>query len=141
MSVGKEDHSIHVVKELDTRLPLVFVDPVQMQQVFLNLVMNGVEAMPEGGTLAVRTHVATSGKCVEIEIRDTGKGIEEHMKEQLFRPFFTTKRKGTGLGLAITRRLLEMHGGAISVGNGRERGSVFTITLPLSAQEEVSSSG
>jgi signal transduction histidine kinase len=136
-SLANGNHSVQIVKELDGHMPFVLADPTQMRQVFLNLIMNGAEAMPHGGTLTLRTRGAADERHIEIEIGDTGKGIGERAKEHLFRPFFTTRRKGTGLGLAITRRLVEMHEGAISVESVVDKGTVFTITLPLAARETV----
>ena len=92
---------ITVVKDFDPHVPSTLADPGQMQQVFLNLFMNALEAMPDGGTLTVRTSVEPGGG-LEIEVRDTGKGIDGETREKLFVPFFTTKHKGTGLGLAVT---------------------------------------
>ena len=135
-SVASNSVAIDIVRELDPSLPSVLVDPTQMQQVFLNLIMNAVEAMSQGGTLTVETRLRNGDGVVEVAIGDTGKGMDETARAQLFRPFFTTKHKGTGLGLAISRRLVEMHGGNISVCASAGTGTVFTIALPLSAAEE-----
>ena len=125
----KSPGSIRTVSNLDPNLPPTLADPGQMQQVFLNLLMNALDAMPEGGTLTVST-AAEEGRRIQIEIRDTGKGIDEEMREKIFRPFFTTKHKGTGLGLAVSRRFVEMQGGSISVEGNSGGGTVFRILLP-----------
>jgi signal transduction histidine kinase len=105
-----------------------------MQQVFLNLFMNALEAMPDGGTLTVRTS-AEPGGGLKIEIRDTGKAIDRTVREKLFVPFFTTKHKGTGLGLAVTKRFIEAHGGTISADENPEGGTIFRILLPPSGSQ------
>jgi len=125
----KSPGSIRTVSNLDPNLPPTLADPGQMQQVFLNLLMNALDAMPEGGTLTVSTAVE-GGRRIQIEIRDTGKGIDEETREKIFRPFFTTKHKGTGLGLAVSKRFVEMQGGSISVEGNTGGGTVFRILLP-----------
>jgi signal transduction histidine kinase len=127
----KPPKSIDIVKNLDPGLPMVMADPGQMQQVLLNLFMNAIEAMPEGGTLKVSTSGGSgSSRSVQIEIADTGKGINEETRKKIFQPFFTTKRKGTGLGLAITKRFVEMHSGTISIDQNPGGGTLFRILLP-----------
>ncbi len=135
-SAAHSPTGVRVVKDLDPHLPLAMVDPVQMQQVFLNLFMNAVEAMPGGGTLSVRTGGNGLTPGIKIEIADTGKGIEEEIREKIFEPFFTTKRKGTGLGLAISKQFVEMHGGTISVEKNPDGGTIFSIVLPTFLGEE-----
>ncbi len=120
---------IKVVLSFDSRLPETMADPMQLQQVFLNLMLNAVEAMPDGGTLAVKTAYDAALNSITVAIADTGKGIEQAALGKIFQPFFTTKRKGSGLGLAITRRLIEEHGGNIEVESGPDRGTVFRVNL------------
>jgi signal transduction histidine kinase len=107
-------NAIEIVKNFDPRLPTIMADPMQMQQVFLNLLMNAVEAMPQGGTLTVKTSGDGGTEGVQIEIADTGKGIDAGVGEKIFEPFFTTKHKGSGLGLAISKQFVEMHAGKIT---------------------------
>ena len=125
---------VKVVKDFDPDLPPTLADPGQMQQVFLNLFMNALEAMPGGGTLTVWTF-AEPGGGLRIEIRDTGKGIDKNIREKLFVPFFTTKHKGTGLGLAVTKGFVEAHGGTISADTNPEGGTIFRILLPPAGPE------
>lgn len=127
----KSDTSIeiNVSKDFDINLPYAMIDPMQLQQVFLNLLLNGIEAMPDGGTLSIRTFYNAARKAIQIEISDTGRGITEENIHKIFDPFFTTKPKGSGLGLAITRRLVEQHGGEISVRSYPGKGSAFKISL------------
>ena len=124
------------MKRFDPHLPLIMADPMEMQQVFLNLLINAVQAMPAGGTLTVRTFENPSAKEIQIEIVDTGKGINDEIREKIFQPFFTTKNKGTGLGLAISKQFIEMHGGTISAEDNPEGGTIFRIILPCTQAEE-----
>ncbi len=123
--------AIKVLKNFDERLPKMMADPVQLQQVFLNLFLNAIDAMPDRGTLAVKTLYHAEKNSIQIAISDTGKGIDEELKDKIFQPFFTTKPKGTGLGLAITKRLIEQHGGDIYVDSSPGGGAVFNIFLPV----------
>jgi len=124
---------IEIVKEFG-ELPATQADPTQLQQVFLNLFLNALHAMPHGGELGVRTSLAEDGETIRIEISDTGSGIREDLIKKVFQPFFTTKPKGTGLGLAISRQLIEQHDGTIAVANRPGGGVLFTILLPVKAE-------
>ena len=124
---------IEVVKELG-ELPPTMADPTQLQQIFLNLFLNALHAMPRGGELGVRTCLEEDGKTIRIEVSDTGSGIREDLINKVFQPFFTTKTKGTGLGLAISRQMIEQHDGAIAVANRPGGGALFTILLPVKAE-------
>ena len=109
---------------------LAKADPDMILRAFLNLISNGVDAMPKGGVLNVETKANDSD--IEISIRDTGKGIPEENMEKLFTPLFSTKAKGVGLGLYITKNLVEAHNGTIDVKTVEGEGTTFTITLPTS---------
>ena len=117
-------------KEIPQEPLLVSIDPDQMRQAFMNLSVNALEAMPHGGVLTVAVMENAKGK-VSIKFGDTGKGIPKEVQTKVFDPFFTTKEGGTGLGLSIAHRIIHQHGGDIMVEDGEERGSTFTITLPL----------
>jgi two-component system sensor histidine kinase AtoS len=121
---------ITVVKDFDEHIPNVQADPMQLRQIFLNLLLNAAEAMPDGGTLHMKTFYEQAAKTITVRVSDTGKGIEESSMNKIFQPFFTTKRKGTGLGLAIIKRLIEQHEGAIGVENNPGGGATFTISFP-----------
>ncbi|MEI6198101.1 MAG: ATP-binding protein [Verrucomicrobiota bacterium] len=111
-------------------------DDAQLQQVFMNLLLNAVEAMGPNGTLTVTTELAdgeNGARVLQIQIEDTGVGIKPENLEHLFVPFFTTKRNGTGLGLAISHRILQEHRGTISVQSEPGKGSVFSLSLPAKA--------
>jgi len=124
-----------VTKELDDHLPEIVADPQQLQQVFLNLLLNAADAISEGGEITVTTRYDEMTKAVTVELRDTGKGIPDELMGKIFQPFFTTKGKGTGLGLAVSRRIIEEHHGSIEAANRVSGGAGFTITLPVKPEE------
>jgi signal transduction histidine kinase len=118
-----------VVRRLAPRLPSVLMDPDQIGQVVVNLVLNGIEAMGEGGVLDVETRI-TDG-AAELSVSDSGPGIPPEEHERVFRPFYTTKHTGTGLGLAMVRQIVERHGGRVQVADRPEGGARLVVTLPL----------
>jgi len=117
--------------ELSDDLPSVYVDPKQVQQVFLNLMLNALQAMREGGVLTITSAVLErDGKrWIRVNIADTGPGIPSQILGKIFTPFFTTKAQGTGLGLAICHKLISQHGGVISVESEDGKGTVFSVEL------------
>ena len=123
---------VRVVGDFDPQLPNIQADPHQLRQVFLNLTTNAVEAMPEGGTLTLRTRNGPSG-MVTVEIQDEGLGIKDEDRGKLFTPFYTTKPigKGTGLGLAIVYGIIKMHSGQIHVQSQVGKGTTFIVNLPV----------
>jgi len=127
---------VQVLKELDPVLPRVTADFDQLQQVCTNLIMNAIQAMPEGGTLTIRT--SANDTQVKIEVQDTGVGISPENMRKLFTPFFTTKRevKGVGLGLAVSYGIVQRHKGRIEVQSKEGEGTTFTVYLPLRHEEE-----
>lgn len=129
-SPSGDGSGIRIAMELDKGIPATQADPMQLQQVFLNLFLNAVDAMGVMGTLSVETLYDAPADSVRIEVRDTGKGIAPEVMDKIFQPFFTTKSKGTGLGLAICRQLIEQHGGSIDVENVPGGGALFRIVLP-----------
>jgi signal transduction histidine kinase len=111
----------------------VLADAQQMHQVFLNILLNALQAMPRGGTLTLRTIPEPTGPPwtgVRIEIADTGDGIPAKYLHQIFEPFFTTKEEGTGLGLSVSRRIIAAHGGELSVESTEGQGTRFMVRLP-----------
>ncbi len=133
--LSKKSKGIAIMRDFDSSLPKTIADPVQLQQVFMNLLLNAVDAMPNGGTVTVQTSHEEASPFLRIGIRDTGTGLDESMIGKIFRPFFTTKPKGTGLGLSITKRLVEQHGGVIHAGNNPKGGASFTIDLPVKGKD------
>jgi signal transduction histidine kinase/CheY-like chemotaxis protein len=121
---------IQVETDLAEELPPVAGDPAELREAFTNLVLNAVDAMPEGGTLTLRTRL-TDGQ-VQVEVRDTGTGIPEHIREKIFDPFFTTKGpKGTGLGLSMAYGILQRHQGRITVESEPGHGTLFRLLFPV----------
>ena len=113
---------------LDVAGPVpVEADPELLQQVWLHLFQNAVEAMPQGGELRVRT---VPGPLVQVEICDSGVGISQDHLANVFKPFHTTKTRGTGLGLPISRKIVEEHGGSIRIGPGAAGGTTVVVELP-----------
>ncbi len=120
---------ISVEKRLDHNIGKWDLDAGLLKQAFLNLVLNSIQAMPEGGTLTVVS--ARRDDRIEVKIVDTGAGISTDNRKKLFSPFFTTKKDGTGLGLAITYRIIQNHRGTIDVASEPGKGATFTITIPV----------
>jgi signal transduction histidine kinase len=118
-------------------LPTIMVDRHMIEQVLMNLVLNAVQAMTDGGALTIRTSVA-EGVCL-IEVRDTGSGIPPAILPRIFDPFFTTNREGegTGLGLSVSLGIVERHGGRILVDSEVGKGSTFTLCLPVSRERSL----
>jgi two-component system, NtrC family, sensor kinase len=123
--------------DLAEGLPSVRCDPSQIQQVVINLVLNGAEAIKGGGRVTVRTRAAADGRAVVLEVADTGSGIAPELVSKIFDPFFTTKEegKGVGLGLAVVYGIVNAHGGEIEVATRIGEGSTFRVTLPLQSPE------
>ena len=129
---------VEVVRELAPQLPAVLGDATQLEQAFLNLTLNAVEAMPEGGRLTITTRALRQPRTrkepthVRIEFTDTGAGMTEEQQQRAFSSLLaTTKAKGTGLGLAIVARVIETHRGEVKVKSELGKGTAFTITLPV----------
>ncbi|MGD2040053.1 MAG: cache domain-containing protein [Anaerolineae bacterium] len=122
---------VEIIQDLDPELPLIQADPLQLRQVFLNLMNNAAEAMPTGGRLTLRTRNEPEEGMISAYVKDTGVGISEENMKKIFTPFFTTKPigKGTGLGLAITYGIVKMHRGQISVESEVGKGTTFLISL------------
>ena len=128
---------VECVRELHPELPMVLADATQLEQVFLNLTLNAVEAMPKGGKLTIATRVVPTSAAVpgerrvEVEFRDTGRGMTAEQRRGAFKSLLkTNKRKGTGLGLAIVGRIIETHHGQIEIGSESSRGTTILLRLP-----------
>jgi two-component system NtrC family sensor kinase len=131
---------IEVVRSLSPYLPEITADPGQLNQVLVNLVVNSVQAMPEGGRLTVQT--LARGDHVSLIVEDTGVGMSEEIMKQIFIPFFTTKDvdQGTGLGLAVVHGIVTSHGGSIKVESEEDRGTRFEVQIPLTTSQETKES-
>lgn len=125
-------NSVEISEELNQQLPEIMLDKAQVQQVFINIVVNAIDSMPNGGTLNVTSDIAADGKFVVVRFADTGCGIAAENVGRVFDPFFTTKdaSKGTGLGLAVSYGIVARHNGTIGVKSQPAEGSTFTVKLP-----------
>jgi len=124
-----ERHSVNIRTNLAEGLPAVMADRVQLQQVLLNLILNGIEANRHNGDVSIQSQLTDDAQLL-ISITDTGVGLPAENADQIFAPFFTTKSQGTGLGLAITRSIVESHGGRVWATPNSGRGATFYFTLP-----------
>ena len=126
-------HSIPIRIELDPQLPATAADPVQLQQVLMNLMLNGIDAMKDkGGELRVASKRTEDGGLA-VSVSDTGIGLPAEEPERVFEAFFTTKPQGTGMGLSISRRIIESHGGRLWASANAPRGAIFQFTVPLNS--------
>ncbi len=121
--------NIDIIMDI-SNVPLILFDFEQIEQVILNISMNAIQSMPNGGILTIRSIFLQSSNIIEVTLQDTGVGISDANQNKIFEPFFTTKTKGTGLGLAICSRIVENHNGVIEVLSTTEVGTTFTIKLP-----------
>ena len=128
-SLEAQEAGVEIVRYLDPQLPRVMIDREAFRQALLNLIINAKQAMPEGGQLVVRT--AANSDTVSIYIIDTGCGMDDRTASRMFEAFFSTKPGGSGLGLPTTQKIIEGHGGRISVQSEVGRGTQFTIELPV----------
>jgi len=155
VSETANDRAVTIETSMEQGIPAIFIDHDQIVQVLLNLVQNGIQAMPEGGRLTIRLRRSrkspyvrrTAGRrasdrveppqppppmeFVEIDVQDTGDGIPKETLDRIFDPFYTTRRDGSGLGLSISQSIIREHGGAISIHSTVGRGTIATVHLPL----------
>ena len=115
--------------------PTLHVDPDKIKRVFVNLIKNAIDAMPNGGKITIESKQANG--CLEVSFSDTGRGICDEVLPKLFAPLFTTKAQGMGFGLAICKRIIEAHGGKVTVKTVKAHGTTFTVTIPIEPKLEV----
>ena len=127
---------IAVCRQYASQLPDMEADIDQLRQVFTNLILNAIQAMEEGGSLTLATHLGDSDGMCEISITDTGAGIDKSQIDQIFNPFFTTKRKGTGLGLSVSYGIVKDHGGRIEVAS-TPAGTEFKVIIPFAQKRSI----
>ncbi len=120
-------------KQVSALLPMIESDPEQLKQVLLNLTINAIQAMPEGGCIEISAHSVDSG--VRLAVRDQGSGIGDEDLDKIFDPFYTTKEAGTGLGLSVAHQIVAQHGGIIKAERNTGRGMTFSLVLPLRRKE------
>ncbi|MEW6102173.1 MAG: ATP-binding protein [Candidatus Omnitrophota bacterium] len=123
--------NIEIDKDLAKGLPAIKGDANQLQEVFVNLLLNGMQAMPQGGRLSIGSR-EVEGRLIEVKISDTGCGISESNRKNIFMPFFSTKKDGTGLGLSICFNIIKNHNGVIDIESEVNKGTTFVIKLPIS---------
>ncbi len=145
-------NSVKVFQNYADDLAYVYIDPAQIQQVFINLVLNAIQAMKEGGNITISAHNTEQkvpyvdseksrrkkqfDKFILLELKDEGEGMDDSIKEKIFNPFFTTKSSGTGLGLAIVYQIINEHGGNIDVDSNPGQGTTFKILLPALVEKK-----
>jgi two-component system sensor kinase FixL len=136
--VGAKDKGVRVRFDFSPQADYVLADKVQIQQVLLNLIRNGIEAMEESERRELVVSIARADEnMVEIGVTDTGSGIAPEVSDHLFQPFVTSKPQGMGVGLSISRTIIEAHGGSIAPRPNKGGGTVFSFTLPAVAKEEI----
>jgi signal transduction histidine kinase len=133
-----DQQAIKVVVTLEQDLPLIEADRDGLQQVFLNLINNSVDAMPGGGCLKITARFDRDEQVIELVFRDTGVGIDSEAREHIFEPMWTTKPSGSGFGLAIAREIVADHNGQLEIIGEQEQGATFLLTLPLKRAQAVS---
>ncbi len=129
LSEMAQERKVRVRSKISPNLPKVFLDPLRLKQVLLNLLLNAIEASPEGETVDLDLY--QKRKDLIIDVRDNGCGLPSGKKEKIFSPFFTTKRKGTGLGLPIAKKIVEAHQGILEVLENPVKGVTFRVIIPF----------
>jgi signal transduction histidine kinase len=128
---------IEVVRKLDPEVPEIFADASQLNQVLVNIVVNAIQAMPGGGAVTIETRPGPRDASALLIVSDTGTGMSEAVRANIFTPFFTTKdvNEGTGLGLAVVHGIVASHGGTICVQSEPGKGARFEVELPMGSEE------
>jgi two-component system, NtrC family, sensor kinase len=132
-----KEKNVVILRELGDNLPKIWIDREQMKQVFMNLILNAIQAMREGGSISIwsrlisRNGAEPAGDFVQVEIRDTGIGIPEENLQHIFDPFFTSKDEGSGLGLAVSHQIVLEHGGYVTVESQVGKGTAFFVHVPV----------
>jgi len=129
-----KEKNVEIKRNFTAKLPAVWIDREQMKQVFMNLILNAIQAMKGGGSMAIATRPYAQdqgGQFVQVEIRDTGVGIPKENLDHIFDPFFTNKDEGSGLGLSISHQIVQEHGGHIAVESQVGTGTAFFINIPI----------
>jgi signal transduction histidine kinase len=133
--------SVAVKLDFPESLPALWVDAMQIHQVFRNLISNGVEAMPDGGTLEIRAVENRQDGTVAVSVHDSGAGIAPELLPKLFLPLYTTKSRGIGLGLVVVQNLTKANGGSVEVQSEPGKGATFTVTFPCEGAAREPASG
>lgn len=131
LSLQAKSANISIIDEFDPSLPHIMANGLSLRQVFMNIIMNAIEAMPDGGEIRIATSLAEAGDNIKISIGDTGRGIPESDISNIFESFYTTKKTGTGLGLSICYAITKAHEGDIIVRSEIGKGTTFDVLLPV----------
>jgi signal transduction histidine kinase len=132
-----KEKNVEVIRQFDPNLPKVWIDREQMKQVFMNLILNAIQAIKASGSISISTRLAAKNNVelireyVQVEIRDTGIGIPEENLQHIFDPFFTSKDEGSGLGLAVSHQIVQEHGGFVTVESQVGKGTAFFVHVPV----------
>jgi signal transduction histidine kinase len=130
-----KQQNVSVGEQLPDKPLWIDGDPEQLHQVFVNLLLNGIDSMPQGGLLDVAVQESHPENVCRLSFSDSGVGISEGILERIFEPFVTSKERGTGLGLAVSRRIVQEHQGKLSAANQSQQGAVFTVELPMRSEQ------
>ena len=137
LEAQSKEKNVDITREFAEDLPKAWIDREQTKQVFMNLILNAIQAMTNGGTIVISTRLSAKNdvelirEYVQIEIRDTGIGIPAEDLEHIFDPFFTSKEEGSGLGLAVSHQIVQEHGGLVTVESTVGKGTSFFVHLPV----------
>ncbi|MBN3553508.1 PAS domain S-box protein [Fictibacillus nanhaiensis] len=123
--------NIEIKKDLDDHIPLIFCDPLQLKQVFINFLKNAIEASAVGDCVEINMKLSRKKDFLHVQIRDYGCGMDETVMKKIGKPFFTTKDEGTGLGLMVSTNIIKQHNGRLDVKSKKGKGTMFTITIPI----------
>ncbi|MQR97440.1 ATP-binding protein [Fictibacillus phosphorivorans] len=123
--------NIEIKKDLDDHVPLIFCDPLQLKQVFINFLKNAIEASAVGDCVEINMKLSRKKDFLQVQIRDYGCGMDETVMKKIGKPFFTTKNEGTGLGLMVSTNIIKHHNGRLDVKSKKGSGTMFTITIPI----------
>ncbi len=133
LKVTKNPKNIKITLQLNSNLPHISADEVQLKQAFSNIMLNAVQAMPDGGELTIASR--TNNENIEVDISDTGTGISKEDLDKIFNPLFSTKAQGTGLGLTVCQGIIEIHGGSIEAESEIGKGTKFIVKLPINKSQ------
>ena len=124
-------HKLKILTEVEETLPSIMADPNSLEQVFINIIMNAIEANTGQDSITIKTDFKSANHCIQIHIEDSGEGIPKENHLKIFDPFFTTKDKGFGLGLSISYEIISAHKGSIHFKGNHPRGTICTIQIPI----------
>lgn len=122
---------VEIKKTIEHRLPKLKIDRQRFLQAYINILLNSLDAMPDGGTLYINAHRSMRAKVIELEIRDTGKGVPKELVGRVFQPFFSTRKEGVGLGLPLAEEIIRAHGGKLTFSGAEGKGAVVRIEIPI----------